>query len=149
MVYFVNGLGGDGIYPFGTPIQGSAVRYHAYHGAQRVTVTNTSMTVEFYSIENGGTLIDSYTIETPHKTATPTLPLVETGWQSPSWQAASGSNGDKNGYERNPTYAFANDGLAALDIDSGTSPVLDCTDSGKDKHRFADYNLPIPNDALV
>ena len=149
IVYFVNGLGGDWIYPFGTPIEGSAVRYNERNGAQRVVVTNTSMTIEFYSIENGGTLIDSYTITAPHKTATPTLPLVETGWQSPSRQAASGSNGDRNGYEVNPTYTYADDGLAALDTDSGISPVLDCTDSGKDKHRFLDYNVPIPDGALV
>jgi hypothetical protein len=149
IVYFVNGLGGDWIYPFGTPIEGSAARYNATNGAQRVTVTNTSMTVEFHSIENGGTLIDSYTITTPHRTATPTLPLIETGWQNPRRQAASGSNGDKNGYEGNPTYAFADDSLTAVDMDSGTDPALDCADSGKDKHRFLDYNFPIPDGALV
>ncbi|HEY3473945.1 MAG TPA: S-layer homology domain-containing protein [Anaerolineales bacterium] len=62
IVYFVNGLGGAVIYPFGTPIEGSAARYNASFGAQQVIATNQSMTFEFYSIENGGTLRDKYTI---------------------------------------------------------------------------------------
>jgi hypothetical protein len=148
IVYFVNGLGGDWIYDFGPPTEGSAARYNASHGAQRVLVTDRSMTFEFYSIENGGTLQDTYTITVPHNTATPTLPLMETGWQSPGGQVAPGS-GDGNGYEVNPTYAFADDGLAAIDMDSGVSPSTSCADSGMDKHKFYDYHIPIPADTLV
>ena len=62
IVYFVNGLGSAVIYPFGTPVEGSAARYNASYGAQRVTATEQSMTFEFYSIENSGTLRDMYTI---------------------------------------------------------------------------------------
>jgi hypothetical protein len=149
IVYFVNGLGGDGMYPFGTPTEGSAFRYNASHGAQRVTVTDQSMTFAFYSIDNGGTLQDTYAITTPHPTSTPTLPLVSTGWYSPSAQSVQNGTGDSNGYELNPTYAFADDGLLAMDVNSGTTPVADCTNSGKDKHKFYNYNLPISASSLI
>ena len=100
IVYFVNGLGGQWPYPFGPPVEGSVFGYNASNGAQRVIVTDTSMTFEFYSMENGGTLQDTYTITVPHNTATPTLPPNSIGWQSPTRQAAGTSNaGDNNGYE--------------------------------------------------
>jgi hypothetical protein len=149
IVYFVNGLGGAWPYPFGTtPIEGSAALYNASNGAQRVIVTNTSMTFEFYSYDR--TLQDTYTITVPHNTATPTRIPVSNGWQTPADQVSAKSNaGDNNGYELNPTYAFANDGLAAMDIDSGTSPSTSCGDAGVDKHRFYGYNLSLPVDATV
>jgi hypothetical protein len=149
IVYFVNGLGGAWPYPFGTPIEGSAFRYNASHGALRVTVTDQSMIFEFYSTENGGTLQDSYTIITPHPTSTPTLPVFSTGWQSPSANSAQTNTGDNNGYEVNPTSVFGNDGLVAMDMDSGTNAVADCTDTGKDKHKFYNYNLSIPAGSLI
>ena len=148
IVYFVNGLGGAWPYPFGEPVEGSAALYNASNGAQRVTVTNSSMTFEFYSFD--GILRDTYTITVPHNTATPSPMPVSNGWQSPADQVSAKSNaGDNNGYELNPTYAFANDGLAAMDIDSGTSPSTSCGDAGVDKHRFYAYNLSLPVDATV
>jgi hypothetical protein len=60
--YFVVGLGGDKIYPFKRTIEGSVVRYRKMHGAMLVDVTPDEITFRFYSIDNGGTLIDSYTI---------------------------------------------------------------------------------------
>jgi Calcineurin-like phosphoesterase len=150
IVYFVNGLGGQWPYQFGTPVEGSSFRYNTKNGAQRVIVTDTSMTFEFYSVENGGTLQDTYTITVPHNTATPTLPVNSTGWQSPTTQQAVTNNaGDNNGYESNPTYAFTNDGLVARDLDSGTSPSTNCTISGIDKHRFFNYSFTIPTGAMV
>ena len=149
IVYFVNGLGGDWIYPLGEPIEGSAFRYNANHGAQRVIATDQTMTFEFYSIENGGTLIDTYTITEPHPTATPTYPLFTTGWHSPTTDWAQTGTGDNNGYEANPAYAFANDGLAAMDMDSGTSAVANCRDPGKDKHKFFNYHISIPEGSTV
>jgi len=148
IVYFVNGLGGAWPYPFGEPVEGSAARYNASNGAQRVIVTNTSMTFEFYSVDR--TLRDTYTITVPHNTATPTRQPLSNGWQNPMEQAAVRSNaGDNNGYEVNPTYAFANDGLAAMDVDSGSNPSFTCADSGMDKHRFFNYDLSMPNGATV
>jgi hypothetical protein len=151
IVYFVDGLGGAWPYAFrATPVAGSAYRFNTTNGALRVTASDTFMTFEFYSVENGGTLKDSYTISVPHNTATPTLPPNSIGWQSPTRQTAVTSNaGDNNGYELNPTYALANDGVAAMDMDSGTSTSTSCIDSGKDKHKFYNYNLSIPVGAIV
>jgi tartrate-resistant acid phosphatase type 5 len=146
MVYFVDGLGGARPYSFRMPpVTGSMYRFDTTNGALRVTASDTLMTFEFYSIENGGTLKDTYTITVPHNTATPTIPSNSTGWQSPSIQAAS----NNNGYEVNPTNAFTDDGLVAMDVNSGTSTVLSCTDTGKDKHKFYGYNITIPNGSFV
>jgi tartrate-resistant acid phosphatase type 5 len=75
--YFVNGLGGYSRYPFGTPIDGSVVRYNAGFGAMRVTASNTTITYEF--VAASGMVVDSYTETggcgppaTPTSTATPT-----------------------------------------------------------------------------
>ncbi len=151
IVYFVDGLGGAWPYTFRQPpVDGSVARYNTTNGALRVTASDTSITFEFYSVANGGTLVDTYTLTVPHNTPTATLPPNSIGWQSPTKQsAATSSAGDNNGYELNPTYAFVADGLVAKDIDSGISTSTSCTDSGKDKHRFYNYNLSIPVGALV
>lgn len=59
--YFVNGLGGASRYHFGKPLKGSRVRYRSNWGAQRVTVTATSMKFEFFSIS--GKKVDAYTVK--------------------------------------------------------------------------------------
>jgi tartrate-resistant acid phosphatase type 5 len=58
IVYFVNGLGGAARYGFGTPVPGSKVRYRANWGAQRATVTSTTLEFDFLSV--GGAVIDRY-----------------------------------------------------------------------------------------
>ncbi len=61
--YFVNGLGGKGIRPFRlTAEAGSQLRYAKDYGAMWVEATETTLTFQFYSIANGGALIDSYTL---------------------------------------------------------------------------------------
>ncbi len=63
--YFVNGLGGKGPRTFGKIIDGSEARCDGDNGAQLVTVNETEMTLEFWSIgtqfNNEPQLIDSYT----------------------------------------------------------------------------------------
>ena len=61
IVYLVNGLGGADRHLFGPPIAGSAVRYNANFGAQRVTATATRLTLEFISAD--GVTQDAYTVE--------------------------------------------------------------------------------------
>ncbi|MCA9158884.1 MAG: metallophosphoesterase [Planctomycetales bacterium] len=61
--YFVNGLGGAEIVPFGSTAAGSQVRYNADFGAMRLTTGSTTLQFEFLSIGGGGTLIDSFTID--------------------------------------------------------------------------------------
>ncbi len=60
IVYYVNGLGGRSIYSFGTPIEGSQVRYNGDYGAMRVDASATSLTLDF--ITQTGAQIDTYTL---------------------------------------------------------------------------------------
>jgi hypothetical protein len=60
--YFVNGAGGGGLYAFSTIVEGSVVRYNDHYGAMLVTASAEAITFEFYSITDGGTLEDTYTI---------------------------------------------------------------------------------------
>jgi tartrate-resistant acid phosphatase type 5 len=57
LLYFVNGLGGEEIHPFGTPAAGSQMRYNADFGAMLVEATSSQITFRFYS--RAGKLIDS------------------------------------------------------------------------------------------
>ena len=61
--------------------------------------------------------------------------------------AASG--GDGNGYQTNPANAHADDGLFAVDTNSGSGSSTSCTNSGKDKHLFHTYGLTIPVGATI
>ena len=61
--YFVTGLGGRPPYAFGTAIPGSVVRYNANYGTLIVDATPERLTLNFFSVAGGGTLIDSYSIE--------------------------------------------------------------------------------------
>ena len=58
--YFTDGVGGAPRYAFGHAIPGSAVRFAASWGAQRVTVDGDAMRFDFFTRE--GKLIDSYRV---------------------------------------------------------------------------------------
>lgn len=58
--YFVNGLGGQTLYTFGTPVPGSQVRYSAQYGAMLVDATATQITFQFIGVD--GTVVDTYTL---------------------------------------------------------------------------------------
>jgi hypothetical protein len=61
--YFVDGAGGRSLYGFSsTPEPGSVVRYSGNYGAMRVYASVDSLVFEFYSIPNGGTLIDRHVL---------------------------------------------------------------------------------------
>jgi hypothetical protein len=67
--YFVNGVGGNGLYYFRDVwVEGSEVRYNTDFGAMLVEATADYITFEFYSIYEGGTRFDSYTIEAEEST---------------------------------------------------------------------------------
>ncbi len=76
----------------------------------------------------------------------PVVQNFDTGFLSPSANAAS-TGGDGNGFERDPTRAYA-DGSGstsyAEDRDSGTATGTTCGSAGKDRHRYYDYNINIP-----
>ncbi len=63
--YYVNGLGGrwkslPAIHQFGSPLDGSLLRYNIDYGAQLVTVDEDCMNTSFFN--RSGELIDSYTL---------------------------------------------------------------------------------------
>lgn len=63
MMYFVSGAGGRSVYGFsGNPVSGSQVRYSSSYGTMLIHATETSLKFEFWSILNGGMLIDSVSI---------------------------------------------------------------------------------------
>jgi hypothetical protein len=77
------------------------------------------------------------------------VPLT-TGWRSPTAEAAVTSNsGDNNGFQSNPTYAFAADGSYAEDASSGTAGSQDCTSTARDRHLFYTYGFDIPINATI
>ncbi len=62
---------------------------------------------------------------------------------------ASQTGGDNNGYEVNAVYAYADDGLYALDNNSGTGTSTSCTATGKDKHGFFNFGINLPGLAVI
>lgn len=84
----------------------------------------------------------------PTPTNTPLSGPVNTGLVNPSSNLAQ-TGGDNNGYEVNATYAYANDGLFAVDNNSGNNTNTSCTNSGKDKHRFYNYGISLPGAAVI
>jgi hypothetical protein len=58
--YFVNGLGGAGIYDLGTPLPESQFAYNDMHGAMLVTATNAAITYQFISVD--GAVQDEHTV---------------------------------------------------------------------------------------
>jgi hypothetical protein len=74
--------------------------------------------------------------------------VVDTGFRGPAASSAD-SGGDGNGFQTNPSHAYADDGAFALDTNSGTGTGTSCTGSGKDRHRFRDYGFALPAGASV
>jgi serine protease AprX len=73
-----------------------------------------------------------------------------TGWLNPTANTAvTASAGDNNGYELNPANAQADGGGVAQDINSGTNNSSSCTNNGKDKHSFYNYNISLPASATI
>jgi hypothetical protein len=107
---------------------------------------------KFALVVDGGTLSAGPT-PTPPPTATPTntpAPSSSTGYLAPTGQAAQTSSaGDNNGYQTNPTSAFLNDSVFAVDTNSGTNNNTSCTNNGKDKHHFNTFNFNIPSGTVL
>ena len=77
-------------------------------------------------------------------------PPVDTGLLSPSANApVTSGSGDNNGYEGSPANAFANDGLFAVDTNSGSNSNSSCTSNRKDRHVFYNYGFTIPSGATI
>ena len=74
--------------------------------------------------------------------------MPSTGFLSPSAEAA-GSGGNGDGFEINPTNAFANDGAFAEDTDTNTGQSANCANAGKDRHVYYDYGFSIPAGSTI
>ena len=75
---------------------------------------------------------------------------LNTGWRSPTAQAAvTSGSGDNNGFELNPTNAFADGGGYAEDVNSGTNTTTACDNTGKDRHVFYNYGFTIPDGQTI
>ncbi len=75
---------------------------------------------------------------------------TNTGWRSPTAQAAVTSYaGDNNGFESNPTNAYADGGGYAQDANSGTGSSQDCASIFRDRHRFYNYSFTIPSGQTI
>ncbi|MGB3218700.1 MAG: hypothetical protein WBD79_14980, partial [Anaerolineae bacterium] len=79
---------------------------------------------------------------------TPTLPVQNTGFHSPTVNLPV-SGGDGNGFEVNPADAYADDGVSAADIDSGTGTSTSCGAVRKDRHVYYSFNLPLPAGVVI
>jgi hypothetical protein len=106
-----------------------------------------SITISGYNVPNGpqkfALVVDGGTLSAPP-------PPTSTGYLSPTANAPVTSGaGDNNGYESNPGNAYANDTAIAIDLNSGTNKSTSCTDTGKDKHLFYNYNFSVPTGAAV
>jgi hypothetical protein len=74
--------------------------------------------------------------------------ISNTGLRSPTSQAAD-TGGDGDGFEDNPTSAFALDGSDARDANSGTGTGTTCDSTGKDRHRYHSYGFSVPSNASI
>lgn len=71
--YLVNGFGGRSLYNFVNIDPDSRVRYNTNYGAMLLEATPLTMTLQAYSIADGGTLIDSFTLD---RAALPNADLI-------------------------------------------------------------------------
>ena len=105
---------------------------------------------------NGAHTLSARAIDAAVNTGTATVVNVtvsngtNTGFRSPSANAAvTASAGDNNGFQTTPGNAYADDGLFAVDTDSGTGTSTSCTANGKDKHVYRDYSFGLPGSATI
>jgi hypothetical protein len=76
--------------------------------------------------------------------------VPNTGWRGPTTNAAvTSGSGDNNGYQTSPANAGADDGLYAVDTNSGTNTNTSCANTGKDRHTFYNYGFTVPAGATI
>ena len=109
ILYFVNGIGGAALYPIGTPVEGSQVRYNADYGAMLIEATSDLIT--YRQIDRTGAQIDyvEQRIENMQRSPLPALGLVE--------QRVVGSDNDA---EENVATGAVN--LTSTDLEFTTDP---------------------------
>lgn len=141
------------------------------NGVFNLGLTTTSSTaISFGSRESGANapqlIIETQAGSLPPATPTPTSPVISTptptytptatpisasantGFLNPSANAAQ-TGGDGNGYQTSPSNAYLDDGLFAVDTNSGNGTSSSCTGTTKDKHRYYNYGINIPGSTIL
>lgn len=73
-----------------------------------------------------------------------------TGFRAPTANSpVTSGSGDNNGFEVSPANAGADDGLYAVDNNSGSGTQTSCTNLRKDRHIFRNYGFALPAGAAV
>lgn len=76
--------------------------------------------------------------------------VTTTGFFNPSANApVTTGAGDNNGYGTNPANAYSLNNAFAVDTNSGTNTSTACTNSGKDKHQYYNFNMVVPVGATI
>lgn len=118
--YFVNGLGGARTYSFDSTIDpDSAKRYSADHGSMLVKADDTQLTFELWSIANGGSLIDTYSVKSPVDPPSGTHQMV-------LQQGVNGYTGTSD--------TMLREGNPSRTYDATTNLSVDGRDGGGDNH---------------
>lgn len=125
--YFVDGLGGNSTYAFGTPLPESVVRYVDNFGAMLVTADNSSMVFQFYNV--AGSLIDSYTVDRPTTLSQTLLPANST-WKYKDNGTDQGTAWRANGFD-DSAWAAGNGQLGYGDGDETTTVSYGSNSSNK------------------
>ena len=120
------------------------------------TTAPYSITWDTTTATNGAHTLSARASDAAGNTATATavsvtvLNSTNTGFLAPSANAAVTTNaGDNNGFETTPANAYTDDGLFAVDTNSGTNTNTSCTNAGKDKHIYRDYGVNLPSGAAI
>jgi hypothetical protein len=74
---------------------------------------------------------------------------ADTGFLSPTANAAVAGQGDGDGYATTPTNAYADAGGSAVDTNSGVNTNNTCTVIGADKHVWSTYSISIPAGSTI
>jgi serine protease AprX len=139
-----------------TVTAGAGCAWNAVSNTAWITITSNASgvgngTVNYSVAVNAGAARNgTMTIAGQTFTVTQAAAATNTGWRSPTANAAVTSQaGDNNGFEVNAANAGADDDLYAVDNNSGTGNSSSCTANQKDKHRFYNYGISIPVGATI
>ncbi len=73
-----------------------------------------------------------------------------TGYKSAASQAAvTSGSGDNNGFQTSAGNMLADDGLFAVDTNSGTSTTTSCTATQKDRHVLSNFGFSVPGGSTI
>ena len=123
--YFVNGFGGKSLYKLAAPLPQTKFRFNATYGAMCITVNEQRAIYETYTTDNGGTLIDSFTL-VPDAIVADLVPpsadwkyLDDGSDQGNAWRASAFED---SSWKTGAAQLGFGDGDETTSIDSGPNP---------------------------